>query len=73
MTPGFKPLHRSFLTLGHSVAYCVLASMELARLGWSPSRRTTPLRDYALVALFCFLSVSGQETGASIDVSSKVE
>ena len=56
-TPGFKPLHRSFLTLSHSVAYCLFASMELARAGWTPGQRTTPLRHYLAVAVFCFLSV----------------
>ena len=56
-TPGFKPLHRSFLTLSHSVAYCLFASMELARAGWTPGQRTTPLRHYMAVAVFCFLSV----------------
>ena len=56
-TPGFKPLHRGFLTLCHSMPYCCFAGLELFRDGWSPSNRTTPLRDYAVVAVFCFLSV----------------
>ena len=56
-TPGFKPLHRGFLTLCHSASYCCFAGLELFRDGWSPAKRTTPLRDYAIVAVFCFLSV----------------
>jgi len=56
-TLGFKPLHRGFLTLCHSASYCGFAGLELLRDGWSPSKRTTPLRDYAVVAVLCFLSV----------------
>ena len=56
-TPGFKPLHRGFLTLSHSACYCCFAGLELLRDGWSPTQRTTPLRDYAVVAVFCSFSV----------------
>ena len=72
-TPGFKPLHRSFLTLCHSVAYCLFAGIELARGGWTPSQRTTPLRHYLAVAVFCFLSVFLANHSLSyIDYSTRV-
>ena len=56
-TPGFKPLHRGFLTLAHAVTYCCFAAAELAREGWTYADRKAPLATYAVIALFCFLSV----------------
>jgi len=56
-TPGFKPLHRAFLTLSHSLSYCTFAAIELLKNGWSPAQRRTPLRDYAVVAVLSFCSV----------------
>jgi len=50
-TPGFKP---AYLTLGHSLTYSGFAAAELARDGW-PERKA-PLKDYAIVSVFCFLS-----------------
>lgn len=73
MTPGFKPLHRGFLTLAHSVAYCAFAGLELARNGWTFSQRTVPLRDYALVAVACFASVFLANSSLTyIDYSTRV-
>ena len=65
-TPGFKPLHRGFLTLCHSTSYCCFAGLELFRDGWSPSKRTTPTTSGASVTVNCWFAaaVTSTTTGA---------
>mmetsp|Transcript_14449 Transcript_14449/g.44609 ORF Transcript_14449/g.44609 Transcript_14449/m.44609 type:complete len:342 (+) Transcript_14449:283-1308(+) len=72
-TPGFKPLHRAFLTLSHSLSYCTFAAIELLKNGWSPAQRRTPLRDYAVVAVLSFCSVFlANSSLGHIDYSTRV-
>ena len=73
-TPGFKPLNRSFLTLAHSSAYCLLAYVELTLLhGWSLRRRIVPVRHYIVVAALCFVSLyAGNWSLSYIDYSTRI-
>ena len=72
-TPGFKPLHRGFLTLCHSAAYVFLAAAELARAGWTWRERTTPLGHYAAVAVLSFVGVYAANASLGyVDYSTRV-
>ncbi|KAH8072473.1 3'-phosphoadenosine 5'-phosphosulfate transmembrane transporter [Aureococcus anophagefferens] len=72
-TPGFKPLHRGFLTLSHSAAYVFLAAAELARAGWTWRERTTPLGHYAAVAVLSFVGVYAANASLGyVDYSTRV-
>lgn len=72
-TPGFKPLHKSFLALLHSCAYAFLSLIELIFSGWTPARRSVPLKHYFIIACFAFLSVMMANQSLSyIDYSTRV-
>ena len=73
LTPGFKPLHRSFLTLVHSTAYVLFSAIELGMDGWTPAQRVVPLRSYLLVSVFCFFAVLlGNRSLSHIEYSTRV-